>query len=175
MPPSAPKPTHPPFPRLCAHAAHLRRLAPTLSKCLTPLLCCSSIRALSHPRALRHPTSSSSRSRRVRDESRSGFASRSACGARGVIHDPGVRVRTCPSFSLALRLALRLMRTMAMFTLPVDLVSAVPLTLTRFMLLASADTCPFVFFDQFLAGPRIPPGDRPHRLPKLRRRAARRR
>jgi len=110
----------------------------------------------------------------VCDESRSGFASRRA---RGVIHDPGVRVRTRPSFSLALRLAPRLMRAMAMFMLPTfdaDLLSAVPLTLTRLMLLASVDTCHSAFFDQVLAGPRGPPADHPHRLPDLRRRAARR-
>ena len=58
-----------------------------------------------------------------------------------------------PSFNLALRLALRSMRALATLTLPAfdaDLLSAAPLTLTRLTLLA--DTLPFAFFDQFLAG-----------------------
>ena len=63
-----------------------------------------------------------------------------------------------PSFSLALRLALRSMRALATLTLPTfdaDLLSAAPLSLTRLTLLA--DTLPFAFFDRFLAA-------RPHIL-----------
>ena len=88
-------------------------------------------------------------SRCVRGESRSGFASRRACGAT---HDPGVPFSRDSPFNWALRFALPSMRAFATRIVPAfdaDHLLAPPLALMRLTLLA--DTLSFSFFGKFLA------------------------